>query len=62
MRGGRHKAHHGSGHGSKPGSHAGSHKARHHDGVKSSHGGRKPKKRTNKENIKITKRLMDVPL
>jgi hypothetical protein len=44
IRGKRNKAHHGSGHGSKPGSHAGSHMAKHHDGVKSDHGGRKPEK------------------
>ena len=37
-------------------------KAKHHDGVKSNHGGRKPKKRTNKENEQLTRKLMDVPL
>ena len=58
----RRKAHHGSGHGSKPGSHSGGPKSKHHDGVKSAHGGRKPKKRSNKENERITRRLMDVKL
>ena len=43
-RGKRNKAHEHSGHGSKPGSHAGSQMGKHHDGVKSDHGGRKPEK------------------
>ena len=55
----RHKAHEHTGHGSRPGSHSGGHKAKHHDGIKSAHGGRKTKKRSNKENAKVTRPLME---